>query len=82
MKSHLIYYNKIYENLNLNDIHMEVKKKLSSENGFDSNSDSSCYSKIILDKNNKQDALILEYCPRIFRELRRIDDISNEEIQQ
>ena len=77
MKSHLIYYNKIYENFISNDIQIEIYKKLPSQN-----SDSSGFSEIILDKHDRQDALIIEYCPKIFKELRRIDDISNQEIQQ
>ena len=30
----------------------------------------------------KQDAIIIEYCPRIFRELRHLEDISDQEIEK
>jgi hypothetical protein len=83
LKSHLIYYNKIYENFNFDDIHMEVKKKLetSQNQNYDSASSSS-YTDLNPDDGKKQDALIIEYCPKIFRELRGVDDISDKEIEK
>ena len=32
--------------------------------------------------SNKQDARIIEYCPKIFNNLRKIDDISHEIIKK
>lgn len=84
-KSHLIFYNKIYEEFDLNDIKMEVKKKKDSERNVNSSSHyetSSNLTDLNLEVYKKQDALIIEYCPRIFRELREIDDISNKELEE
>jgi len=83
IKSHLIYYNKIYENFDLDDIGMEVKNS----------QDDSCYilrtldssninSNLIDPSSNKQDALIIEYCPKIFKHLRKIDEISHDIIKK
>ena len=85
MKSHMIYYSKIYENFDLNDIHMEIKKKESRRNlnneisQYDNSSQSS---ESPNDDEKNQDALMIEYCPRIFKELRTLDDISNKEIEK
>ena len=86
MKSHMIYYSKIYENFDLNDIHMEVKKKKDSNMNsslISQDDNSSLCSELQKDEEGlKQDALMIEYCPKIFRELRTLDDISNIELAQ
>lgn len=82
MKSHLIHYSKIYENFDLDDIRMDVKNKEKNRTIGSFEDMSSSYSEIIIDDNNKQDALIIEYCPKIFNELRKIDDISNIELEK
>ena len=63
---------------------MEVKKiKENFNNTIQSNNEyTSEYADSSEDESIKQDALIIEYCPRIFKELRALDDISNSEIEK
>lgn len=60
---------------------MEVKKKLDTSQNYNNDSSSS-YTDLNPDDCKKQDALIIEYCPKIFRELRGLDDISDKEIEK
>jgi hypothetical protein len=62
---------------------MEVKKKNSAQNvNYSQYDNSSNYTDLNQEEGKKQDALIIEYCPRIFRELRDLDDISNKEVEE
>lgn len=62
---------------------MEVKKKLETSNNHNHDSlSSSSYTDLNKDDAKKQDALIIEYCPKFFRELRGLDDISDKEIEK
>lgn len=36
----------------------------------------------IHDNSQGHDALIIEYCPKVFRELRQLEDISGEELER
>jgi hypothetical protein len=92
-KSHKIRYKKIFNSeVDLSKLEVEIlpsKKKKSCVNR-ESNNDSSVFDteSQVLDnlsekeQNTQHDATVIEYCPRIFRDLRRIDDISGYDLEK
>jgi hypothetical protein len=85
-KTHKIIYKKIfYENINFEDIGFKVtvrRNTAKKENPLDT----SCYTESdlqsIATKDEKQDAQVIEHCPRVFRELRKLDEITGEELEK
>jgi hypothetical protein len=80
VKPHNIYYSNYYESFKLEEISMKVKKvrqtDAASESEFNTTSDHQDYSKL------KHDAIILEYCPKIFSIIRACDNIEDCEFDQ
>ena len=86
IKPNNIYYKKIYDDFNFDVISMEIKNsKQINDNNLGASMLTDNFSQTLdydESPNNKQDAIILEYCPRMFKELRSIDDISAKELEK
>ena len=88
-KSHSIYYNKIYDNEENDEINLDkMKVKITSQKTIEDTPRGSVESNFlnqeplmsessssIVGKSKKQDAHIIEYCPKIFLDLRQNDEI-------
>jgi hypothetical protein len=95
-KSHKIRYKKIFdENIDIADLEVEVtplKKKKMYRGGtiesslFDSDSQSEDIRSGSKAKGKQKkadhDAMVIEYCPKVFRELRKLDDIEGHVLER
>lgn len=92
-KKHQIRYKKIFndtidfENLEVEVSSVKKNKKITntsisiSESGdLDESEGKSKFGEI--NKKQNHDALVIEYCPRVFRELRKLDEFSAEELDK
>lgn len=67
VKSHSILYNTNVQNFAKVETELKEVLIVSNKNFVDQDS---------------QDATIIEYCPKVFDELRKLDEISHQELQQ
>lgn len=85
-KPHKIRYKKIFDdNVDLDQVEVEVtseKRKRKMNRETDTESASNLITDDIEYRNVDHDAIVIEYCPKIFRELRKIDDISGYDLQR
>ena len=93
-KSHKIRYKKIFNSeVDLAKLEVEIlpsKKKKAASLNKEATIDSSLFDSESQamdnisekEKNTQHDATVIEYCPRIFRDLRRIDDISGYDLEK
>lgn len=80
-KSHPITYKKIFnEEIDFQNINFHIHSDASESNQEEMRSSST--NKLITEDLSEQDAKINEYCHKVFRELRKLDDITSEIIQE
>jgi hypothetical protein len=84
-KSHRIRYKKIFNN-NIDFQEMEVEVSTYGKRKYTETIDSSLLNESSPSEENDNskhyDALVIEYCPKIFRELRKLDDISGYDLEK
>lgn len=94
-KSHKIRYNKIFNsNVDLDKLEVEVttdksvrnpkvKRNSTQSSNYESESNNLQENLVVGGKSKgDHDAIVIEYCPRIFRELRKLDDITGYELER
>jgi hypothetical protein len=81
VKPHHIYYNNYHESFNVNEIVMKVAKP--TTNDYVSDSEYNTQSNELNEfANKKHDAILMEYCPKIFKAIRQSDGIPEYELEK